>query len=130
MTGQGRFRPSSGRSGQTGFRSYRDQAQRIQTKRDAINDHLDILSRVPSFVSLALGSAYFRATRFADAEREFKATIVEDPKTGEAWNNLAALYLMTGRIQEADRAVASAEKVGYSVNPGLKADIKKQKSGS
>ena len=86
--------------------------------------------RVPTFVSLALGSAYFREARFIEAEREYRATVLADPKAGEAWNNLAALYLMTGRGEEAERAVASAEKVGYAVNPALKADIRKRKSGS
>jgi tetratricopeptide (TPR) repeat protein len=112
------------------LRQLRDQAQRIQNKRDALNDNVDIGTQVPAFVSLALGSAYFRATRFADAEKAFKDALEVDPKSGEAWNNLAALYLFTNRIDEADRALSSAEKVGYAVNPDMKTDIKKRKSGS
>ena len=115
---------------QNQIRQLRDQAQRIQTRRDAINNNLSIASEVPSFVWLALGSSYLRATRFPDAEKAYKAAIEVDPKAGEAWNNLAALYLFTNRIDEADRAVSSAEKVGYTVNPGMKADIKKRKAGS
>ena len=87
------------------------------------------MSEVPSFVWLALGSAYFRSNRLPEAEKAYKATIDLDPKSGEAWNNLAALYLITDRIDQADRAVVSAEKVGYPVNPELKADIKRRKSG-
>lgn len=112
------------------IRQLRDQAQRIQNKRDVINNNLSLTSEVPAFVWLALGSSYFRATRFSDAEKAFKATIDIDPKSGEAWNNLAALYLFTGRFDEADHAVMNAEKLGYSVNPDMKADIKKRKSGS
>jgi tetratricopeptide (TPR) repeat protein len=115
---------------QNQVRQMRDTASKIQQRRDEINNNIDIVSEVPSFVSLALGSAYFREARLVDAEREYKASIESDPKAGEAWNNLAALYLITDRIQEADKAVTSAEKIGYSVNPGLKADIKKRKSGS
>jgi len=115
---------------QNQIRLLRDQAQRIQIRRDAINNNLSIASEVPSFVWLALGSSYFRATRFPDAEKAYKAAIDVDPKAGEAWNNLAALYLFTGRIDEADRAVTSAEKAGYAVNPEMKADIKKRRSGS
>ncbi len=115
---------------QNQIRQLRDQAQRIQTKRDTLNNNVDIGSEVPGFVSLALGSAYFRSTRFADAERTYKAAIDEDPKAGEAWNNLAALYLFTNRIEEADRALTNAEKLGYAVNPDMKSDIKKRKSGS
>lgn len=36
----------------------------------------------------------------------------------------AGLYLLTDRIEEADRAVASAENVGCAVNPDMKDDIK------
>jgi tetratricopeptide (TPR) repeat protein len=113
---------------QNQIRQLRDQAQRIQQKRDVINNNMTITSEVPSFVSLALGSSYFRSSRFTDAEREYKAAVNDDPKFGEAWNNLAALYLTTGRIDDADRAATTAEKVGYKVNPGLKEDIRRKKS--
>lgn len=78
---------------------------------------------VPSFVSLALGSAFFRMGRLPDAEREYKATIAADPKTGEAYSNLAVVYLQTGRFDEAEKAVKAAEKAGFKVNPMLKDDI-------
>ncbi len=71
-----------------------------------------------------LGSAYFRLQQWPDAEREFKAAIAADPKSGEAFNNLAVVYLQTGRFKEADEAVKSAEKAGYKVHPQLKQDIK------
>ena len=48
---------------------------------------------------LALGSAYFRTEQFPDAEREYKAAIAVEPKSGEAFNNLAALYLQTESLQ-------------------------------
>jgi tetratricopeptide (TPR) repeat protein len=85
---------------------------------------------VPSFVSMALGSAFFRLGRLADAEREYKATIDADPRTGEAHSNLAVVYLQTGRYDEAEKAVKAAEKTGFKVNPMLKDDIKaKKKAG-
>jgi Flp pilus assembly protein TadD len=79
---------------------------------------------VPSYVSLALGSALFRLGRLNDAEREYKAAIVADAKTGEAHSNLAVVYLETGRFDEAEKAVKAAEKAGFKVNPMLKDDIK------
>jgi tetratricopeptide (TPR) repeat protein len=86
---------------------------------------------VPSYVTLSLGSAYFRAGQMADAEREYLATIQADSRTGEAHNNLAVVYLMTGRYGDADRSLAAAKKVGFRVNPNLEADIKaKKKAGS
>src|SRR5262249_2797632 len=51
----------------------------------------------PAWLSLALGSAYFRTDAYSDAEREYRAATVVNPKLGEAHNNLAVVYLMTGR---------------------------------
>ena len=85
---------------------------------------------VPPFVTLALGSAYFRQERFADAEREYKLSVASDPKMGDAWNNLAVVYLMTSRYVDAESAVKAAEKAGYNVSPNLKDDIKRKKSGA
>ncbi len=91
--------------------------------------NLAIENTVPAYVSLSLGSAYFRSGRTADAEREYKAAVSADPKTGEAHSNLAALYLHSGRYSEADNAVKAAERTGFKVNPNLKDDIKKKTSG-
>lgn len=86
-------------------------------------DSMSISSAVPPFVSLALGSAYFRSGRLAEAEKEYKTAIEVDSRMGEAHSNLAALYLETGRIDEAERSVKAAEKAGFRVNPMLKDDI-------
>ncbi len=87
-------------------------------------------SAVPSYVSLALGSALFRLGRLTDAEREYKAAIAADAKTGEAHSNLAVVYMETGRFDEAEKSVKAAEKTGFKVNPMLKDDIKaKLKAG-
>jgi hypothetical protein len=37
------------------------------------------------------------------------------------------VYLTTGRIDEAERAVQAAEKAGFRVNPGLKDEIRAAK---
>jgi tetratricopeptide (TPR) repeat protein len=81
----------------------------------------------PAEVSLALGSAYYRSGSAADAEREWKAAIEANPKLGEAHNNLAVLYLQTGRPGEAEEALKNAKKAGFRVNPQLEKDIKKAK---
>src|SRR5262249_18147563 len=49
---------------------------------------------VPVWISVALGSAYFRSGAMADAEREYRAAIDVDPKIGEAHNNLAVVYML------------------------------------
>lgn len=89
--------------------------------------NMSLTSPVPAFVSLALGSAYLRSERFAEAETAYKKAIEVDSKYGEAHNNLAALYLMTGRYADAQKEVKAAEKAGYRVNPNLKEDIEKKK---
>lgn len=83
---------------------------------------------VPGEIMLALGSAYFRQDKLADAEVEWKAAVEATPKLGEAHNNLAVVYMMTGRKKEAEEAVKLAERAGFRVNPGLKDDIRKMGS--
>jgi tetratricopeptide (TPR) repeat protein len=78
----------------------------------------------PSELSLALGSAYFRSGDLPSAEREWKAATAVNSRLGEAHNNLAALYAMTGRKQQAEEALKQAEKSGFQVNPKLKSDIR------
>jgi tetratricopeptide (TPR) repeat protein len=81
----------------------------------------------PAELPLALGSAHFRAGHLADAEREWKAAIAMNSKLGEAHNNLAALYAMSGRKREAEAAVTAAERTRFAVHPGLKQDISRMK---
>lgn len=84
---------------------------------------------VPAGLSMALGSAYFRLGRHEDAEREYKAAIAADPSFGEAHSNLAVLYMVRERYDQAEAEVKAAEKAGFKVNPNLKADIKKKRGG-
>jgi Flp pilus assembly protein TadD len=83
----------------------------------------------PAEVSLALGSAYFRAGDLVSAEREWKAAVAVNARLGEAHNNLAALYAMTGRRREAEESVRQAERAGFHVNPQLKSDIQAMPRG-
>jgi tetratricopeptide (TPR) repeat protein len=107
----------------------RELQQTLRTLQDARDrsDTAPIDTSVPYFVPMALGSAYFRSGQFADAEREYKAAIDSNPASGETHSNLAVLYLMTDRVQQAEAEVTLAEKSGYKVNPGLKDDIKKKR---
>jgi tetratricopeptide (TPR) repeat protein len=79
----------------------------------------------PAWISIALGSAYFRSGAMPDAEREYVAAIKADPKLGEAHNNLAVVYMLTQRYAEANAEIKAAEKSGFRVNPQLKEDLKK-----
>ena len=108
---------------QTAIRQLSEQKYQLQQAIER-GSNVTIESNVPPWVSLALGSAYFRAGRLADSEREYKAAILADPNAGEAHSNLAVVYLETGRIADAERSVVAAEKAGFKVNPQLKQDIK------
>jgi Tfp pilus assembly protein PilF len=94
--------------------------------------NLNIDANAPAFVSVALGSAYFRAGLVSDAEREYRAAVEEDPKAGEAHNNLAVVYMETNRFDESAKEVALAEKAGFRVNPEFKKELaeRRRKTGS
>jgi tetratricopeptide (TPR) repeat protein len=83
---------------------------------------------VPAFVSLSLGSAYFRSGKLADAEQAYLAAVASDSKMGEAHNNLAVVYMETGRFDQADKSAKAAEKAGMRVD-ALKQEIAKRKRG-
>jgi tetratricopeptide (TPR) repeat protein len=81
----------------------------------------------PAEVTLALGSAYYRNNQPQEAEREWRAAVAANPRLGEAHNNLAVIYMMTGRKKEAEDAVRAAERARFRVHPQLKADINRMK---
>ena len=83
---------------------------------------------VPAELNVSLGSAYFRQGKMDLAEKEWKTAVLANPKLGEAHNNLAALYLMTQRFDDAEKELELAEKAGYHVHPRLKEDIKARKA--
>jgi tetratricopeptide (TPR) repeat protein len=107
-----------------------ERVRQLQEQRRQVQEYaqkglgMSIENSVPAFVSIGLGSAYFRTAQWENAEREYKAAIAADPRSGEAHNNLAVVYLQTGRYKEADEAVRAAERAGYKVHPQLKQDIR------
>ena len=82
---------------------------------------------VPAGVSMALGSAHFRSNNVEAAEKEYLEAIRVEPNFGEAHNNLAVVYMITGRFDLADKEIALAEKAGFKVNPKLKEDLKNRR---
>jgi tetratricopeptide (TPR) repeat protein len=102
-----------------------DMLRQLQNQRRDVNenitrgDDVSLGSTVPAYVSLALGSAYFRAGRLVDAEREYKATIQADDRSGEAHSNLAVVFLETGRFELAKQSLQAAKKTGFKTNQEL-----------
>lgn len=107
----------------TEMQDVKQQIRTLQAERDS-GPATGTLSPVPSFVSLTLGSAYFRTDRLRDAEREFRAALAVEPKFGEALSNLALVCLLTGRAEEAQSYVRVAEEAKFTVNPELKRRIR------
>ena len=95
------------------------------------NSTMTMSLAVPAYVSTALGSAYFRSGNLAAAEKEYKAAVEADGKAGEAYSNLAVVYMETGRLNDAEKSIRAAEKVGFKVHPQLKEEIKnRRKAGT
>lgn len=85
---------------------------------------ISITVTVPPWVSLSLGSAYFRAGRLEEAERAYRAAISSDNRFGEAHNNLAVVYFETERFKQALESLEAAKKTGFKVNPELEKAIR------
>ncbi len=83
---------------------------------------------VPAGVSLALGSALYRQGRLDEAEREYKAAIKADKKLAAAHNNLAVIYMLTGRFREAHASIAAAEQSGFRVSAQFKHDLEQREA--
>jgi Flp pilus assembly protein TadD len=80
---------------------------------------------IPAPLSLALGSALFRAGEVPEAELAYRAAIAAEPGLGEAHNNLAVVLLLTGRAAEADQELRLAREAGYRVAQALADDVAK-----
>lgn len=65
-----------------------------------------------------------------DAEREFLEALHADPKSGDVRNNLAVVYMVTGRLDEAEQALKRAKKAGVPVSPRLREEIRKRREGN
>jgi tetratricopeptide (TPR) repeat protein len=102
-----------------------------QQLRDLENQRISVDApfQAPAEVLLALGSAYFRNGDREEAEIEWKAAIAVNPKLGQGHNNLAVIYMQSGRLDEAEQQIKLAEKSGFRVNPQFKEDLKKKKAG-
>lgn len=109
-----------------------DQLRQLQEQKRQIQEiisrgnNVSIENTVPAWVSLSLGSAYFRSGKLADAEREYKAAIESDRRAGEALNNLAVVYLETRRYELANTTLQAAKKTGFKVNPELERAIREK----
>jgi tetratricopeptide (TPR) repeat protein len=87
-------------------------------------------TETPAEFSLAIGSAYFRSGKIVAAEQAYRDAVKVNSKMGEAHNNLAVVYLMQGRLGDAESEMKAAEKSGFAVNPRFKDDLKRAKESA
>lgn len=87
-------------------------------------------ARAPAVVSVALGTALFRAGDLGAAERAFRDAIAVEPKNGDAHHNLAVAALAQGRIGEAETEAALAARHGVPPHPRLLEEIRARKAAA
>ena len=74
---------------------------------------------------LALGSALLQKRRPGGGRGELEGRRRRESEAdGEAHNNLAVIYMQTGRFDDAEQELKLAEKTGFRVNPQFKDDLK------
>ena len=82
--------------------------------------------KVPAGLMLGLGSAHFRSGDMAEAQAAFVEAVEIDPKLGPAHNNLAVMYMLSGRFDEARQEVRRAEKAGTRVADTFKQELERR----
>jgi tetratricopeptide (TPR) repeat protein len=87
-------------------------------------------ARTPAEVYLGLGSAYFRQNLLDEAERSYTKAVRVNEALGPAHNNLAVIFMLTGRYPQAHAAIRAAEKAGFQVDPRFKADLQAREEGA
>lgn len=113
------------------IRQLQNQRREIEEAMTRGNSTMTLGLSVPAYVSTALGSAYFRMGNLAAAEKQYKAAVEADAKAGEAYSNLAVVYMETGRLDDAEKSIKAAENVGFKVHPQLKEEVKnRRKAGT
>ena len=60
------------------------------------------------------------------ARRAYEAALAQDAGEPVVHNNLAVIYMLTGRLKEAEAEIRLAEKSGFSVSPQFKDDLKRR----
>jgi tetratricopeptide (TPR) repeat protein len=103
--------------------------ERIRVLEDMRSSGREVV-RVPAEIHLGLGSAYFRQDKLQDAEQAYSQAVKTNARLGAAHNNLAVIYMLTGRFAESRKAIAAAEKAGFAVNPRLKADLEAREAAA
>jgi len=117
------MRMSKGPGAQQSIDQVRDQIQQLESRKSRRAGATP--PPVPAGLSMAIGSAYFRLNDLANAEREYKAAVDVNPNFGEAHNNLAVVYFVSGRVvlfgnSDCEMAVGNPAEHASRLNSGGK----------
>jgi hydroxyacylglutathione hydrolase len=80
-------------------------------------------SAIPANYFYLHGNIFFRLKDYDNARKQYLAAVQIDPKHGEAYNNLANLYYMSHRYDEALDCLSQSISSGAKINDNLKAAI-------
>jgi tetratricopeptide (TPR) repeat protein len=122
------YRNLTGIEGGSGRTANKGVAERLNVLRDLeqVKKLDDGTPQPPAEISLALAGAHFRSGNLVEAEKENKNALRANPNFGQAHNNLAVLYMMGGKVPEAQAELSLAEKSGFTINPKLKEELERR----
>jgi len=83
----------------------------------------DNVGHPPAEVFFYIGNAQFRLGQLDEAVGSWEHCAELNPKYAMVFNNLALGYWQQGKLAEARSSLATAEKLGFPINPQFKQDL-------
>ena len=120
--------PSEGRL-QRQRLEYEQEIARLQSQTQSVPAFEADASEPPASYYFYEANALFNLKRNDEAIAAWKHAVERDPEYGVAYNNLAVVYWMTGRLDDARASLARADELGFKVNPSFRADLEKSIAG-
>lgn len=84
----------------------------------------------PAEVWFFIGNAQFRLERYDEARASWEQSAKLNPGFAQIHNNLAVVYWKAGRFGDAQTELATAERLGFPVNPKMKEDLARASSAA
>jgi tetratricopeptide (TPR) repeat protein len=85
----------------------------------------DEATEPPGEIFFYIGNALFQLNRPDDALGAWETCRERSPKFAMVYNNLALIYMQTGRLEEAKKSLIKAEELGFPVNPQFKLELER-----
>ena len=108
---------------------YEQEIARLEAQTQTVPALETDASEPPAAYYFYEANALFNLKRNDEAIAAWKHAVERDPEYGVAYNNLAVVYWMTGRLEDAQASLARADRLGFKVNPSFRADLEKSIAG-